>query len=62
MKVSVAIMKTLFPERERERMEMRACVMRAQAEAEDLEKTIATVFNGHLKEVEWPPKHFSRSS
>ena len=62
MKLSVAIMKTLFPERERERMEMRACVMRAQAEAEDLENTIKCVFNGHLKEVEWPPKSLSRFS
>lgn len=59
MKLSVAIMKTLFPERERERMEMRACIGRAQAEAEDLEKTIKVVFNGHLKDIEWPPKSYS---
>lgn len=62
MKASVAIMKFLFPQRERERMEMRSCILRAQAEAEDLDKTIKCVFNGHLKEVEWPPKHFSQSS
>lgn len=59
MKVSVAIMKTLFPDREKDRMEMRECITRATAEAMDLEKTIEVVFNGHLKEVEWPPKNYS---
>ena len=53
MKLSVAVMKALFPKREAERMEMRGCIARATAEAEDLLKTVEGQFNGHLKEVSW---------
>lgn len=53
MKLGVMVMKTLFPQREAERMEMRRCVTRAEAEAEDLVRSIENNFNGHLKEVSW---------
>jgi hypothetical protein len=53
MKFSVSVMKTLFPQREKDRMEMRGCIARATAEAEDLLRTIEGDFNGHLKEISW---------
>ena len=53
MKFSVQVMKTLFPKREEERMEMRRCIGRASAEAEDLLRSIEGNFNGHLKEISW---------
>lgn len=53
MKIGVKVLKTLFPEREQERMEMRGCIARATAEAEDLVKSLEMTFNGHLKEVSW---------
>lgn len=59
MKPSIAILRTLFPKREAERMEMRSCIARAAAEAEDLLKSLDLTFNGHLKEVEW--EKFSES-
>lgn len=60
MKLAVRVMKTLFPQREAERMEMRECINRGSAEAEDLLKTLELKFNGHLKEVSW--EKFSSSS
>lgn len=53
MKLGVKVMKTLFPSREQERMEMRRCISRASAEAEDLLRSIEGEFNGHLKEISW---------
>jgi len=53
MKFGAAVMKALFPEVEAERMEMRRCLSRAEAEAKDLVKSIEQNFNGHLKEVSW---------
>ena len=53
MKFSVQVMKTLFPKREEERMEMRRCIGRASTEAEDLLRSIEGNFNGHLKEISW---------
>lgn len=49
----MTLLKTFFPKREAERMEVRECVRRASAEAEDLNKTIDLVFNGHVKELSW---------
>lgn len=60
MKLGVRVMKTLFPQREAERMEVRECINRGTAEAEDLLKSIEMQFNGHLKEVSW--EKFSSSS
>jgi len=53
MKLGVKVMKALFPGREAERMEMRGCIGRASAEAEDLLKSLDMTFNGHLKEISW---------
>lgn len=53
MKLGVRVMRTLFPGREAERMEVRGCISRASAEAEDLLKSLDMTFNGHLKEISW---------
>lgn len=60
MKLAVKVMKALFPRREAERMEVRNCITRGSAEAEDLLRSIESTFNGHLKEVSW--EKFSQSS
>lgn len=49
----MTLLKTFFPKREAERMEVRECVRRASAEAEDLLRSIEGNFNGHLKEISW---------
>jgi hypothetical protein len=49
MKICVAIMKLVSPQRERERMEARAAVSRATAHAEDLSYTTEKLCNGGLR-------------